>query len=64
MEKANFINVVVSILLILAGCGFLLFIFAQGSWESEDILFLIIALIFIAYGSIRMYVTNKAAHQL
>lgn len=59
MEKANFINVIVSILLILAGCGFLLFIFAQGSWESEDILFLI-----IAYGSIRMYVTNKSAHQL
>lgn len=59
MEKANFINVIVSIQLILAGCGILLFIFAQGSWESEDILFLI-----IAYGSIRMYVTNKSAHQL
>ena len=64
MEKANFINVIVSIMLILAGCGFLLFIFLQGSWNVENIVFLIIALVLILYGILRIYITNKSAHQI
>lgn len=63
MEKSNFINIISSIILMVAGAAFILFSCYENNWNLENIIFAIIGGIFVLYGIIRIYLTNKSSKQ-
>ena len=64
MEKSNFINVIVSIILVIAGICFLFYGILAGDGSGKDILLIILGVILIAYACLRAFLTNKAAKDL
>lgn len=64
MEKMNIINVIVSIFLMVAGAGFCLYVFLTNAWSGSHIMFLIIGILLVAYGIIRMVLTNRVAQEI
>lgn len=62
MEKTNFINFIVTIILVIAGIGFVLFSIFGG--EASSVVPMIIGGLLIIYGVIRFLLINKASKDI